>query len=305
MAGLNLNGDFPNVGNFYCSEIRNNGTARRVTEAMCRMGAQAKGFKRYNRPPGPGVDKHDLHLFIDDGMDTIDWLPPKPNACWLVDTHLGFDVRAKWASAFDHVFVAQKEAVPQLKGMGMKNVHWLPLACSPYLDPSYKEIKQDLKDADLTREYDCVFVGFLNRGVDGDVESHSRVDFLDAIYKEFPDSWLAFNLFFVDAAIRYVKARVGLNISIKHDLNMRFFEAMSYGVCEVANEDQEGWQDLGFVDGEHFLAYESVGAAKEKIRWALEHPEEREVIAKAGLEKVRSAHTYEHRVEEMLDVIGV
>jgi hypothetical protein len=304
MAGLN--GDFPNVGNFYCSEIRNNGTARRVTEAMVRMGGKDFGFERYSRPPGCKLKKHDLHIFIDDGMDAIQWLPPAPNACWLIDTHLGYDTRFKWASHFDHAFLAQKADVTRMRGEGLKNVHWLPLACSPYLDPNYKELKANLKEEmDLTRAYDCVFVGFLNRGVDGDENSHSRVDFLDSVFKEFPNSWLSFNLFFLDAAIRYVRGKVGLNISIKNDLNMRFFEAMSYGVCELANEDQNGWKDLGFEDGKHFLSYGSIEEAKEKVRWALDNPDEREAIAKAGMEKVRAEHTYEHRIEQMLDVIGV
>ena len=306
-AGLNYrNGNFPRVANFYCSEIRNNGTARRFTEAMVRMGAEAGDFKRYSRPPAGELDKHDLHIFIDDGMDNVQWLPPSPNACWLVDTHLGYDTRFKWATHFDNVFLAQKADVQRMKADGVKNVHWLPLACSPYLDPCYAELKKHLsKDTDLTRAYDCVFVGFLNNGVSGDKRSHSRVDFLDALYKEFPNSWLAFNLFFIDAAIRYVKGKVGVNISIKNDLNMRFFEAMSYGVCQIANEDQDGWKDLGFVDGDHFLAYASVDEAKEKVKWALDNPDEREAIAYAGMEIVRSAHTYEHRIEQMFDVVGV
>jgi hypothetical protein len=26
---------------------------------------------------------------VDDGRDDIDWIPPRPNAFWAVDTHLG------------------------------------------------------------------------------------------------------------------------------------------------------------------------------------------------------------------------
>tara|TARA_R100000049_G_C1952868_1_gene102274 strand:- start:13 stop:936 length:924 start_codon:yes stop_codon:yes gene_type:complete len=296
----------PSIGNFYNSEIRNNGTARRITEAMCRMDFQDHGFKRYNRPPYKDFGKHDLNLFIDDGRDDIEWLPDSPNACWLVDTHLGYDQRLKWAMHFDNVFLAQKDDVAKMNYDGVKNVHWLPLACNSYLDPSYKEMQANIKgDIDLTRSYDCCFVGFLNEGVEGDSNSHNRIDFLDYVFNAFPNSWLAFNLFFIDCAVRYNKAKVGLNVSIKNDLNMRFFEALSYGVCQLANTDMVGWEELGFVEGEHFLGYSSLEEAVEKIQWALENPKEREKIAKEGHELVRSAHTYEHRINEMLNIVGV
>ena len=262
---------------------------------------QKDGFVRYSRPTEEFA-KHDLHLFIDDGRDDITWLPPKPNACWLVDTHLGYGSRLEWAKHFDTVFLAQLPDVEKMKLDGIENVHWLPLACSPYLDPCYAELQAHAGDKmDLSRAYDCAFVGFLNRGVEGDRDSHDRVAFLDYMFKAFPESWLAFNLFFTDAAARYIKARVGLNISIKQDLNMRFFESMSYGVCQLANRDMIGREELGFVEGEHFLGYSSPEEAESQVKWALQNPEQREKIAEAGHALVRSKHTYEDRVMQLLE----
>jgi hypothetical protein len=296
--------DWPSVGFYYNADIRNNGTARRATEAACRLGMKEKGFVRYTRPcPEPG--RHALNVFIDDGRDDIAWLPPKPNACWLVDTHLGYDQRLAWAKNFDYVFLAQLPDVERMKGDGLERVYWLPLACSPYLDPCYKEFQVARKDLDVTRIWDCVFVGYLNRGVPGNPKSHDRVAILDELFKAFPNSWLVFNQFFEQAALHYVKAKVGLNVSIAQDLNMRFFEALSYGVCQVCNRDMVGWEALGFLEDVHFLAWDSVGEAKEKIQWALNHMEEREQIAEAGWKLVREKHTYEHRVLEMLSKCGL
>ena len=56
---------------------------------------------------------------------------------------------------------------------------------------------------------------------------------------------------------------------------------------------------------EHFLGYSSLDEAVEKTQWALDNPMEREKIAKAGHELVRSAHTYEHRINDMLNIVGV
>lgn len=292
----------PSVGVFYNADIRNNGTARRVVEAMFRMGFKDHGMVRYSRPPGVEVAKHDLHLFVDDGRDDIHWMPPEPNACWLVDTHLGFGMRLHWAKQFQHVFVAQKEAVGQMAAEGIE-AKWLPLACSPYLDPCWKELSTAMgRKVDLTREYDCCFVGFLNNGAEG---GYNRVEVLDRLFKAYPNSWLAFNVFFEEAAQRYVKARVGLNVSIKKDLNMRFFECLSYGVCQVCNSTMDGWRELGFREGEHFLGWKTLEEAVAKIKWALDNPVEREQVAEAGMEAVRKNHTYEDRVWQLLREVGL
>jgi hypothetical protein len=296
---------YPSVGSFYNADIRNNGTARRVTEAMYRLGMKDHGFVRYTRPAGPELVEHDLHLFIDDGRDDIAWLPPKPNACWLIDTHLGWDKRLEWAKQFDTVFVAQLDAVGKMKEAGVENSHWLPLACNAYLDPCYEELKKHFGDkVNLTREWDLCFVGFLNQGVNGDPTSHDRVSFLDRMFREFPNSWMAFNCFFEQAATRYVKARVGLNISIRQDLNMRFFECMSYGVPQLCNRDMVGWKELGFIEGVHFIGWGDEDEAVEQARRLLEDMEWREEIAKLGFDLVRSEHTYECRVKQLLEVCG-
>ena len=281
----------------YNTDIRNNGTARRVFETLCRMGDKPT---RYSRP-ADRVGKHDWFLFVDDGRDDIDWFPEGRKACWLIDTHLGWNTRLEWAKKFDRVFVAQREAVKQLEDAGVGGAEWLPLACSPQLDPSYKELAMfGNREWDLTRRYDCCFVGYMNRGVANDPTSYDRVAVLDALFKAFPNSWLTTGVFFEEAAIRYVRARVGLNVSIKRDLNMRFFECLSYGVCQVCNRTMDGWKALGFEDKKHFLGWDTVEEATELIRWALEHPAEREAIAEEGYRLVRAEHTYRHRVEQIL-----
>lgn len=295
--------NLPSLGVFYNTHIRNNGTARRVSEAIFRMGGKDTGFVRYQRPPGELTGRHDLHLFIDDGRDDIEWMPPSPNACWLIDTHLGFDMRLSWARKFDTVFLAQHSDVDNMKAQGVENIHWLPLACSPYLDPNYQELKQAFPKEALHRLWDCVFVGFLNRGAPRG-GGNDRVKILDQIFRAFPNSWLSYNTFFLDAAKRYVRGRVGLNVSIKQDLNMRFFEGLSYGVCHVCNRDMEGWADLGFVEGTDFVGWNTVEEAVDKISWLLKHPEEREEIAEAGMKKVRAHHTYEDRVRTLLEICG-
>ena len=300
----------------YNAEIRNNGTARRVTDSFFQMGYKDTGMQRYNRPwyIEPEFEDHDFWLFIDDGRDEIE-IPdlPSPNACWLVDTHLGYDIRLKWAMHFDYVFLCQKPDVARMKLDGIQNVHWLPLACLPNVDPSYSELqsaRHELPDTffdpfGLQKLHDVAFVGHWITDENLTDGANDRIEYLDVIFKNFPNSWFAYSVFFEQAALRYARARVGFNISVRDDLNMRFFEVMSYGNCLVTNRDVVGWDDLGFVEDEHFLGYKGEEEMVDKIQWALDNPMEREKIAKTGHELVRSAHAYEHRISDMLNIVGV
>ena len=296
-------------GVLYNADIRNNGTARRVTETLVQMGFLDTGMKRYSRnddftPP----EEHDFWLYIDDGRDEIP-MPelPSPNACWLVDTHLGYDTRLKWARKFDFVFLCQKPDVEKMKKDGVDNVHWLPLACLPCVDPNISELselpKERLGSYGLKKKHNLVFVGHLNEGHEG--SGNNRLQYLDTAFSAVPNNWLAFGEFFEQAAIRFVRGRVGFNISIRDDLNMCFFEVMSSGTCLLTNTDVVGIEDLGFEEDVHFVGYKGLEDVGEKARWCIDNPMEREKIAKEGHKLVRSSHTYEHRLNEMLKTCEV
>lgn len=277
----------------YNADIRNNGTARRVKDAADRHFGVP--LTRYTRPCEVN-DEHPLYIFIDDGRDDIPMDVPHPNACWLIDSHLGYDTRLEWAFTFDRVYCAQLPSVGKMRQDGVE-AEWLPLACHPSVDPNVQEFLAGSPEVNaVTKEYDIGFVGFLN----DDEEGNSRIDYLDTLYKAFPESWLAFNKFFVDAAMRYHRARLGFNISIRDDLNMRFFEVMSYGTALLSNRDVVGVEELGFVDGEHYIGFEGKDEMVERAEWALKNPIEREKIAEAGHKKVRESHTYAHRLETLL-----
>ena len=296
-------------GILYNADIRNNGTARRITETLVQMGYLETGMKRYTRNAEfKPSDKHDFWLFIDDGRDDIE-MPdlPSPNACWLVDTHLGYEKRLEWAKKFDHTFVAQLPTVDRMSQDGIESVHWLPLACLPCVDPNSQELSAVPKDRlgpyGIKKKHNLVFVGHLNEGHNG--EGNNRMEYLNRAFGAVPNNWMAFGEFFEQAAMRFVRGRVGFNISIRDDLNMRFFEVMSCGVCLLTNTDVVGIKELGFKDGEHFVGYEGMDDLEEKARWCIDHPMEREKIAKVGHKFVRSSHTYQHRLEETFNVAGV
>jgi len=137
----------------------------------------------------------------------------------------------------------------------------------------------------------------------------TRVDALERLFRAFPNFYYgsrhgAFpekNLF-EDAAKKFSQSKIVFNISIKDDVNMRVFEALSTGSFLLTN-----WlPTLGdlFEDGKHLVTYKTLDEMVEKATYYLEHEEEREKIAKAGHEEFMNKHTYKHRVETILSQVG-
>ena len=42
-----------------------------------------------------------------------------------------------------------------------------------------------------------------------------------------------------------------------------------------------------------------------EIQWVLDHPEEAADVAQAGRDKVLATHTFQHRVRDLLHVVGL
>jgi len=261
------------------------------------------------------VPKCDAYIYVDDGIDAIRWIPPKPNAFWAVDTHLGYGYRLWKAKQFDRVFVAQREAVEQFKADGV-TAEWLPLACHPKAHVSRQQLLDgytvvetgsrmgniaESKTTDqLEVQWDIAFVGFLNEG-NGD-GSNNRVDYLDTLFKAFPNSWLSVNVFFEEMSMRFVKAKLGFNISIKKDLNMRVFEVLSTGTALLTNRNVDGIDEF-FEDGVDYFGYEGKEEMVEVAHYALSHDKIRKQVAESGFRKVRMSHTYQHRMKRILEVM--
>jgi spore maturation protein CgeB len=85
---------------------------------------------------------------------------------------------------------------------------------------------------------------------------------------------------------------------------MRVFEAMASGALLVTNRDADDLNEL-FKEGFHLVCYESKEELISKIRYFLEHDEERREIARRGREEVMTKHTYQIRVREILEKVGL
>lgn len=253
--------------------------------------------------------KFDLHLWVDWGEDGLkEALPykpmeriPSPSVYIPCDTHItkeGREYRFQRADRSDWVFFQHKRAVeeylalhPERKG----KVHWLPCAVEPRAYPNQPA---------ALKTYDIGFVGF--------VTFRKRAEMLDRMFREFPNFFYGqrFSRYVYgepadgqDAADLFRKSRIVFNTAAVDDINMRVFESLATGSF-LLTEWVPTLSEL-FEDGKHLVTYKTMDEAVEKARYYLAHDEEREKIAKAGMEEVLSKHTYHHRWNHVLETIGL
>lgn len=107
--------------------------------------------------------------------------------------------------------------------------------------------------------------------------------------------------FYQEMPVVFHQSKINLNISlrgIKSGIPLRAYDIMGAGGFLLSNFQADFLDD--FVPGEDFVYYESREDLLHKVAYYLEHEEERKKIAKNGHDRVKSRHTYRHRVREML-----
>jgi spore maturation protein CgeB len=100
------------------------------------------------------------------------------------------------------------------------------------------------------------------------------------------------------------RAKIALNWSSLMDINARFFEGMAMKQIVVANRLPH-IDELHYHEGQHYLGFDTVDEAAEKVKWALENPEEAQVIAENGHRQVHQNDTYTHRIQTILETAGL
>lgn len=99
-------------------------------------------------------------------------------------------------------------------------------------------------------------------------------------------------------------SKINLNITsktIQTGLPQRFWDVLGAGGFLLSNMQAELPEYL--IPGEDVETYASFSECEDKITYYLEHEEERKQIAKNGYEKVRKLYTYEHRIQQMEQIL--
>ncbi|RJR21626.1 MAG: hypothetical protein C4581_01930 [Nitrospiraceae bacterium] len=237
-------------------------------------------------------------------------------AYWFVED---FRIMEYWkhiAATYDFFFTIQKERFfAELHNAGIKNYHYLPMAASPDVHKPLQLTEEEMKyyGSDLS----FAGAGYYNRrhlmrglidldfkiwGTDWDLNS----DLAQCIQRG--GAWID-----TDETVKIFNAstiNINLHSSTYHKginpfgdfLNPRTFEIMACGGFQLA--DRRPALEGLFETGEEIIVFDDLGDLRTKIRYYLDHPEERIRIAERGRQRVLKDHTYENRMAAMLEVIA-
>jgi spore maturation protein CgeB len=109
------------------------------------------------------------------------------------------------------------------------------------------------------------------------------------------DSLISLN--FADSGLVLQGGRIRNSRQIK----ARVFEVPAAGGC-LLTETAEGLEEY-FIPGEEIETFSDINELCDKIKRLLADPERRDRIAQAGNQRVRQSHTYEIRLQPLLDTI--
>lgn len=233
-------------------------------------------------------NKPHLHVWVDSGlagMPTDTDALGAPRICYIIDTHCMLEHRIEIAKHFDFTFLAQPTHLQRFVDAGVKNVAWLPLACSP-----------ELHDVGAyERVYDVAFIG----GIPED-KSDRRHRLVEAVTSRFPNHAVG-RLWPEDMARAYAQSKIVINMAAARDTNMRVFEGLASGALLITDE-ADGLEDL-FTDGEHLVIYRDDAELIPLIERYLEDSGARARIAGAGKALALSEHTYDVRMRLMIAMV--
>lgn len=221
----------------------------------------------------------DLVLNVDAGFHLTD----KPHPAYAVvatDPH----VLKQWYKGVhplaDFFFNMQKYEEYQLGGD-----IWLPYACSP--DHHYA-----MSDAE---RFGACLIGL-------HYEHRNRL--VQALRYEGVSVHYSIGEIYDEYRLLNNQALVGLNWSSLKDINARTFEIMAMHTIPVINRLPH-LDDLGLVEGIHYLGFDTIEEAVEKTKWALANPDFSDQIAVCAHNFVHENHTYEKRVQQIFDTVGL
>lgn len=220
--------------------------------------------------------KPDLWLEVNAGLMPVG----RPSGLYAVvgtDPHvLNYDRVRREA---DHFFCMQR---PYMKA----GDYWLPYAHDTvFHSPSPKKV--------VDRTYDAALIG---------LPYERRTRLVERLRGQGRSVFYDLGPAYEDARNVYHNTKIGLNWSSLQDTTARVYELMGMATVPVLNRVPD-LMEL-FVDGEHFLGFDNENEAVAQVAWALDNPDEAELLARRAANAVEE-HTWAHRVNTILETVGL
>lgn len=129
----------------------------------------------------------------------------------------------------------------------------------------------------------------------------NRIQLRDALNAAGYNTMFANGAVFDEARALYHQSRIGISWSSLQDLIARVFEIMAMGLVPIVNRVPD--LPLHFQEGKHYLGFDTVSEALEKVKLVKENPEMGDTIRNNALAAVTN-HNYDNRVSFILEKIN-
>jgi len=228
--------------------------------------------------------------------------------CWCQD-HMGTMGRQYIiGSHFDFIFAKDQLMVDRFRAFtGMKHVYYLPEACNPHIHcpVSLSEEDKTRFSCDVTTAATLYYYRseILSSLTDFDIKIWGSVPrYYDGPLRKYATQQSVYTR---DKSACFNASRIVLNTLFPMEiggLNARAFEIAGCGGFQLITHSEA--VSRHFEPGKEIETFHNLGELYDKVCYYLEHEDKRYAIAEAGRQRAHSEHTYEHRLSQMLEIIG-
>jgi spore maturation protein CgeB len=276
-----------------------------------------------NRRMTAAAEKWEPDIAIVTGGDRIDsatiqHLKKRGVVCvlWTTDPPKESCLLPLSAPQYDFIFCLGTETMEHLERAGVRHAQWLPMACDPDRHHPVECTPEERKRYGS----DVVFVGsyyperaalferlatlnFCNLalwgpGWDALPETSPLRKHLRGLHTR-PDEWL--KIYSAGKIVLSSHYRDPRGIPV-YQASPRVFEIMACGAFQLCDDQRDVF--ALFKEGHDLVKYTDGKDLVVKVKYYLDHPEERKAIAAQGRGTVLARHTYRDRVRELLVKIG-
>ncbi|MFQ5329558.1 MAG: glycosyltransferase, partial [Thermodesulfobacteriota bacterium] len=235
-----------------------------------------------------------------------------PSAMWFVEDFTVLEYWREVAPLYDYFFTIQDgPCLDALDAIGVENVHYLPLAADPDIHKPLT-VSED-EEGEYGSDISFVGAGYYNR-------KRLFLKVIDCDLKIWGDGWEGAAPLYsriarqgarisTEESVKVFNAsRININLhsSQRHEgvspdgdfVNPRTFELAACGAFQLV--DYRAHLPRFFEEGREVICFRDSEDLRKKIDYYLDHPDERETIARRGRERVLRDHTYGARMAEMM-----
>ncbi len=202
-----------------------------------------------------------------------------PVVCVAIDNHVRMYDHRKWDRIFGAHSFAFRHDEP--------NFRWLPCAYDPFWH----------NDLGRERNTDVAFVGVMQGRCYA-----KRSEGVSALISNGFSVMCAIGKVYEEYRSLYNGARMAFCTSANADLGCRVFEGMAMG-CLVLTERVVDLTKIGFVEGEHYLGYDSMQELVEQVKRGMDEDVRKKIVRQS--KEAVAEHTWANRARAILHEVGL